>query len=104
MKPTWVFALCVLGLAVFLAVVISPFASSAPDGLERVAAEKGFLAKAEETPAGRWSPVRGYTMPGVSSASLGTAAAGAVGTLATFGLGWLTSKALRRRKNAGRGE
>ena len=104
MKPVWVFVLCALGVAIFLAVAVSPFASSAPDGLERVAADKGFLAKGEGTRVWRWSPIRDYTIPGVSSASMGTAAAGALGTLAAFGVGLLAAKALRGRKTHERGE
>ncbi len=101
MKPAWIFVLCALGAAILLAVAVSPFASSAPDGLERVAADKGFLAKGEAAPVWRWAPIRDYTIPGVSSASIGAAAAGALGTLAVFGVGFVISKALRGRTRTG---
>ena len=36
-----------LMLAIFIALFLSPFASTWPDGLERIAASKGFLEKGE---------------------------------------------------------
>ncbi len=82
--------------AVLLAVLISPFASSHPDGLERVAGDKGFLEKGEVTPA-LSSPVPGYAWPGVRNEKLATSLAGAAGTLAVFGLGYLMAAAVRKR-------
>jgi len=82
MKPLiWGGLLLALGLAFFLA----PFASKAPDGLERVAEDQGFLARAE----GREvfpSPIPDYEIPGVRSEALATALAGLAGTLVAFGL------------------
>ena len=40
-----------LSAALLLALVLSPFASSSPDGLEKVAERQGFLAKGEGEPA-----------------------------------------------------
>ena len=39
------FTIVALALAIGLATAVSPFASSAPDGLTRVAADKGFAAR-----------------------------------------------------------
>ena len=40
------FTILALALAIGLATAASPFASSSPDGLERVAADKGFAPRA----------------------------------------------------------
>ncbi len=73
--------------AVLLALVVSPFASSWLDGLERVAEKKGFLEKGSVKPAVR-SPVPDYLMPGVKNEKVATAIAGALGTLLVFGIGY----------------
>jgi len=73
--------------AIFLAVVLSPFASPWPDGLEKVAEDKGFLEKGEVEPA-MPSPIPDYTWPGLKSEKLATSAAGIFGTLLVFGLGY----------------
>ena len=90
---TWI----ALGAAVFLAVVVSPFASGWLDGLERVAADKGFLARGEGESLVR-SPVPDYAFPGVAGERLATAAAGAAGTLLTFGVAFALAAVLRRRR------
>ncbi|MFH0935419.1 MAG: PDGLE domain-containing protein [Candidatus Omnitrophota bacterium] len=83
-------------IAVLLAVLISPFASSHPDGLERVAGDKGFLEKGEVVPA-LSSPVPDYAWPGIKNEKLATSLAGAAGTLTVFGLGYLIAAAVRKR-------
>lgn len=73
----WVFGLLIaLGLA-----VASPLASTHPDGLEWVAAQKGFLSQAQN-PVYRLLP--GYSFPGLSGRALGTILAGILGTLIVF--------------------
>lgn len=76
-----------LTAAIFLALVISPFASSSPDGLEKVAEDKGFLEKGEIEPVVN-SPIPDYAWPGVESEKLATSAAGIAGTLIVFGIGY----------------
>jgi len=73
--------------AVLLALIISPFASPWPDGLERVAGKKGFIRKAEVKPVMR-SLIPDYLMPGIKSEKVATAIAGVVGTLLVFGVGY----------------
>jgi len=90
---TWI----ALGAAVFLGVVVSPFASRWLDGLERVAADKGFLARGEGEPLVA-SPIADYAFPGVASEGWATAAAGALGTLLTFGVALAVAAALRKRR------
>ncbi len=78
----------ILGLAaaIFLAVLISPFASPRPDGLEKVAEAKGFLEKGEVDPV-LVSLVPDYAWPGVKNEKAATSLAGVMGTLLAFGSG-----------------
>ena len=71
-----------LALALFL-VVLSPLASTHPDGLEWVAGQKGFL-DAAQTPL--YNLVPDYLFPGISNQSLATLMAGIVGVLLAFGV------------------
>lgn len=87
-KKTWWFVFAGLILSLVLAYFISPFASPSPDGLEKVAQDKGFLAKAEETePAWKSSPMPDYAVPGVENEKLSTGLAGIIGTLSVFAVG-----------------
>jgi cobalt/nickel transport protein len=92
-----------IGLAVALAVgaLLSLAASSSPDGLERVAEDQGFLAKAVRTPLLR-SPLPDYLFPGIADERLATGLAGFLGTLVLFALGYGVGWALRlgRRRGA----
>jgi len=76
------------GLLVGLALVllVSPFASSSPDGLEKVAAEEGFDGSAREHDTGD-SPLADYGVDGVDDERVGTGLAGVIGVLLTFGIG-----------------
>lgn len=74
------------GLVVSLAVAlfVSPFASQWPDGLERVASTFGFSSRAVAEPSHHvW--LMDYRIPGIESAAVSTALAGAVGTLVALG-------------------
>lgn len=72
-----------LGLSLVVAMLLGPFASEFPDGLEYVGEHLGFLG---EAPAPVVPPVLpDYGVPGWEDyARLGTAAAGAIGTLVVF--------------------
>jgi cobalt/nickel transport protein len=87
-----------LVVAVALAVFMSPFASSSPDGLERVAADKGFETAVAEQPAWSLSPLGDYQFPGVADERLATAVAGLIGTVALFVLVLLVGRAFSRRR------
>jgi cobalt/nickel transport protein len=100
MKRAWPFVVSALGLCLLLAALLSPFASSAPDGLERVAADKGFLHRAEGTPAWRSSPLPGYEVPGLRGSRAATALAGLAGTLVVFGLSLGIGRLLAARRRA----
>jgi cobalt/nickel transport system permease protein len=89
----WAFGLLVaLGLA-----VASPLASTHPDGLEWVAAQKGFLSLAQN-PAYRLLP--GYSFPGVSGAVMGTILAGILGTLIVFATAFSLAYTRRNRSSS----
>jgi cobalt/nickel transport protein len=81
-----------LGLIVALgiAALISPFASSLPDGLDRVAADLGFEHRTDPQPLARRLPTaqmfEEYRVRGVPE-PLATPLAGVFGTLLCFGLG-----------------
>jgi cobalt/nickel transport system permease protein len=80
----WAFVASALVVAAALAVFVSPFASSSPDGLERVAADKGFETAIAERPVWSLSPLPDYQLPGIESAKVSTAVAGLIGTVALF--------------------
>lgn len=86
----WHFALFV---ALFL-VLISPLASGSPDGLERVAEDKGFIEEATEAP---YKLIADYLLPGIENEALATILAGLIGTLSVFGLIYGTAWILKRR-------
>ena len=73
-------------VALALGVFVSPFASSSPDGLEKVSMDKGFDETAEDHALDD-SPLADYRVRGVGDDRLGTAASGLLGVLLTFGLG-----------------
>jgi cobalt/nickel transport protein len=84
--------------ALLLAILISPFASSFPDGLERVAEDKGFLEKGEIQPA-MAAPVPDYALPGIKNKKLATSAAGVMGTLFVFGAAYGFAALIKRKEN-----
>ncbi len=73
---------------------LSPLASSSPDGLERVAEDKGFLGLAGASP---FTVIADYLFPGVHNEALATILAGWIGTALVFGLAygatWLITRA-----------
>jgi cobalt/nickel transport system permease protein len=78
-----------LGLALF----VSPFACTWPDGLEKVAGKLGFAHRALTSPA----PMAAYKLPWISSAPLGTSLAGAVGTILVFILAFVVARVVTPR-------
>ncbi len=80
-------------LAGGLALLVSPFASSSPDGLNRVAIDKGFDKSATDH-ALDGSPVAGYAVRGVDD-EVGKGLSGLTGVLLTFGIGLASFAALR---------
>jgi cobalt/nickel transport system permease protein len=87
----WVAGLAVAG---FLA-ILSPLASSHPDGLEWVAEQQGFLGTARD-PLYRLIP--GYVFPGVANEALATILAAVLGMLLVLGAALGAAHARRSRK------
>ena len=94
MKTRW----WVAGLALALAVaILSPLASSHPDGLERVAEDQGFIDAARDAPI---EIIADYVFPGVANEALATILAGIVGTVLMFALLFCLGRLLARRRAA----
>jgi hypothetical protein len=92
MKLKW----WIVGLLIALAVtLISPLASAWPDGLERVAEDKGFIEDAQDAP---YEVIPDYVFPGVGNEAVATILAGIVGTLVVFGLAYGLGVLLKRRE------
>ena len=91
-----VFLLGGLALTLALAFAASPFASSKPDGLEKVAADKGFDRGATSS-AFASGPLADYSVKGVSNGRLSTGLSGIAGVTVTFALGGGVFYATRRR-------
>lgn len=93
------FVIAGLGISLLIGVFLSPFASSDPDGLDRVAQDLEFDNKAsEDTPAQKlpfYAVFEEYAIRGVPEA-VAKPLAGFVGTLATFGLAWGVGKLVVR--------
>lgn len=82
-------------IVILLAVVLIPFASQSPDGLEKVAADQGFASKESESPAVS-SPFADYRIPGIGNKTLSTVVSGITGALAMFCIGWGIASLLKK--------
>ena len=86
MKPRMtlgIFVAVALAVALALAFFVSPQASSQPDGLNKVAIDKGF-ADNEKPHALDDGPTAGYAVKGVDNERLATGLAGLIGVTVTF--------------------
>jgi cobalt/nickel transport system permease protein len=66
------------GLITSVVVLLSPLASTHPDGLERVAVDMGFINSGQSAP---YSIIPDYTLPFLGQTSFSTIAAGVIGIL-----------------------
>lgn len=82
-------------VAVALAFLVAPRASSSPDGLERVAVDEGFAEEAGDHALAD-SPTADYGVSGLDHEALGTGLAGLLGIGVTFGVAWGVLVLLRR--------
>ncbi|WP_411111406.1 energy-coupling factor ABC transporter permease [Streptomyces sp. c-19] len=85
--------------ALVLAGFVSFYASASPDGLEKVAADQGIDAKAQEH-AAAGSPLADYGVEGVETARLSGGLAGVIGVGATLAVGTGAFWVVRRRRAA----
>ncbi len=74
-------------------VVLSPLASSHPDGLEWVAEQHGFISAAREA---FYNIIPDYAMPGISNEALATIAAGIIGIVIVFGVAFGIARTEKR--------
>jgi cobalt/nickel transport protein len=97
------FVIAGLGVALLIAIFLSPFASSNPDGLDRVSQDHGFDKNAQKDTLARklpfYSVFNEYALRGVPE-GIATPLAGLVGTLVTFGLAWGAGKLLVKGSSA----
>ena len=89
--PVWVGG----SLLILILVVLSPLASTNPDGLNWFAGQAGFLQTAKD-PA--FTLLANYKLPGISSQALSTILAGGIGALIVLGVS--LALAYSRRKHS----
>jgi hypothetical protein len=89
-------------VALLLAGIVSGFASGSPDGLEKVAEDRGFLNSATEHDLAD-SPVADYAVEGVDDERLSGGLAGVLGVGATLLIGGGLFLAVRRRGDGAAG-
>ena len=83
---TRTFVLAGIAVALVLAFFVSPYASSDPDGLEKVASDKGIDASVSDHALAD-SPLADYSVQGVENTGLSTGLSGIVGVAVTFAIG-----------------
>jgi putative Mn2+ efflux pump MntP len=87
-------------VAIGLAMLVSGFASSAPDGLNKVAEDQGIAASARQHLFEN-GPLAGYAVKGVNGDRLSTGISGLIGVLVTFGIGLALFALLRATRSGG---
>ncbi len=78
-------------VALLLAFLVSPHASSSPDGLNKVGAEKGLDTEVRVN-AMAGGPLADYAVKGIHDKGLSTGVAGIIGVTITFGAAFGISK------------
>jgi cobalt/nickel transport system permease protein len=89
-KTTWIW----LAVSFAVAMLLAPFASEFPDGLEKVAETFGFI---ERGTSKLTSPLPDYQVPGLSG-GISTAMAGIAGVLITFIVAYMAVKVLHKKR------
>jgi hypothetical protein len=90
------FVLIGLAVTAILAGVVSGFASTAPDGLNKVAEDEGFIDQTQDHDLAD-SPVAGYGVSGVDNGRVSKGLAGLIGITVTFAVGYGIFALVRRR-------
>ena len=84
------------GVLITLAVVLlSPFASASPDGLERVAEDLGFINIAQSAP---YQVIPDYTIPFLGATPISTIVAGAIGVIVVLAIAFIAGRSLQTKK------
>ena len=96
-RATRVFVIVALAVAVGLGTAVSPYASSSPDGLEKVAETRSFADEGKLHAIQEDVPIADYAVPGIDNPRVATGVAGFIGVLFVFGFGYGLAYTLRRR-------
>ena len=84
------------GVLITLAVVLlSPFASASPDGLERVAEDLGFINIAQTAP---YEVIPDYTIPFLGATPISTIVAGVIGVIVVLAIAFIAGRSLQSKK------
>lgn len=86
-------------VTLLLAGVVSFYASSSPDGLEKVAEKIGFIDTAKEHSASD-SPLADYGVKGVDNERVSVGLSGVIGVIITGGVAYLIFATLSRKKKS----
>ncbi|MEP7201813.1 MAG: PDGLE domain-containing protein [Ilumatobacteraceae bacterium] len=92
------FVCCGLLVALLLAFVVSRQASSSPDGLVKVAADKSLDTNIR-THFMSGAPLANYSVTGIHDSGLSTGTAGIIGVTITFGAAFGLSKLVRATRS-----
>ena len=92
------FYLVFLLVTIGLAGIVSFYASSSPDGLEKVAEDVGFIETAKDHTLDN-SALADYGVAGIENERLSVGIAGILGVIATGVLMYLIIKFISRKKN-----
>ena len=92
------FYLVFLLVSIGLAGIVSFYASSSPDGLEKVAEDVGFIETAKDHSLDN-SALADYGVAGIENERLSVGIAGILGVIATGLLMYLIIKFISRKKN-----
>lgn len=87
----WIYA---GGLIALFVVFLSPFASSDPDGLERVAMDLGFIDSGQSAP---YSILPDYTLPFLGETAFSTIMAGIIGVIVVGAVIMLIGRGIRAK-------
>jgi cobalt/nickel transport protein len=91
------FLLAGILVSIFVAGFLSFYASSSPDGLEKVAENKGFLDTAQES-ANSGSVLADYGVAGIDNERLSVGLSGLIGVIATLAISLIIFKTIARKK------
>ncbi len=81
-------------IAAAVVIILAPLASSDPDGLERVAIDKGFIEQGQGAP---FELLPDYSVPFLGDGTISLIVAGLVGVVLLFGAMWLLGRFLSSR-------
>ncbi|MEX5631814.1 PDGLE domain-containing protein [Parafrankia sp. FMc2] len=98
-----VFLVVGLFVAFVLAGFVSGYASSSPDGLEKVAEDKGFIQQADDHSFADW-PLADYAVSGIGNERLAGAVAGVIGVSIAYVVGAVVVLGITRLRPRSRTE